>query len=213
MIQEAYPKLPDEEKGRFTRIVAQRVWQSRAVTPELKTQMEQSLSEIGWTIDADGELKTQDALLSERFFPAGTFFDAYVAIKSILHQASQQILIVDPYIAKTIFVTLRAAPTMPAAVDVLTREEAVKPDFKLEANAFRKQFSAVQLDVRTTRELHDRFIVIDGSEYYHVGASFKDAGKRAFLISRLQDQPIVDALRQYLERVWREAEPRLTDSA
>lgn len=209
LIQEAYAKLPDQEKGRFTQTVAKRLLESRAVRDELRAQMLDSLNAIGWTITDDGVLTTQDALVSEQFFPAGTVFDAYVAIRSILQQARRRILIVDAYIGSTIFVTLGAASRTPPAVDVLTTEKAIKPDFELEAKAFRQQFPGLQLEVRTTPEFHDRFIVIDGSEYYHVGASIKDAGKRAFLISRLRDQPIVDLVRQYVESVWKAATKRL----
>ncbi|MGH9633032.1 MAG: hypothetical protein ACRD7E_32415, partial [Bryobacteraceae bacterium] len=75
----------------------------------------------------------------------------------------------DAYIGSTIFVTLRFASGTPPAVEVLTTEKALKSDFELEAKAFSQQFLGVQLEVRTTPEFHDRFIVIDGSEYYHVG--------------------------------------------
>jgi len=44
--------------------------------------------------------------------------------------------------------------------------------------------------------------VIDGAEFYHVGASIKDAGKRAFMISRMQDQPNIDNVKQYIDRAW-----------
>lgn len=45
-----------------------------------------------------------------------------------------------------------------------------------------------------TDSFHDRFIVLDGTDAYHVGASIKDAGKRAFAVSRIGDPVIVEGL-------------------
>ena len=70
------------------------------------------------------------------------------------------------------------------------------------------QFTGAQVEVRTTADFHDRFYAIDSCDFYHVGASVKDAegfGKRAFFVSRLQDQPIIAALKQYLDQAWNEA--------
>jgi len=105
----------------------------------------------------------------------------------------------------TIFVTLRAVSRPEMSVELLTTDKALNADFKLEASAFQQQFPKSHLEVRTTREFHDRFIVADGSAYYHVGASMKDAGKRAFLISRLEDQPIIDLLKTYISAAWQNA--------
>ena len=52
--------------------------------------------------------------------------------------------------------------------------------------------------VRVTVVVHGRYLVLDGSEGYHIGASLKDAGKKAFGINRLEDPSIVEAI---LERL------------
>lgn len=198
-IQEAFSQLPDDVKGRVAQSVAKKLWETGKCN---RDQLRESLESIGWLISGDGVLTTQDVILSEQFFPAGTFFDAYVAIRSIVEKASGRILIVDPYLGSTIFTTLRACSNMPPKIELLTTETAIKPDFLVEAKAFQKQFIAVQLEVRTTSQFHDRFVVIDGLEFYHVGASIKDAGKRAFLISLLQDQPVIELLGKYIESEW-----------
>lgn len=145
---------------------------------------------------------TQDALLSEQFFPPGTPYDAYVAIREILEKTTSKAVIIDPFMGSTIFATLSTISTTEFSVQLLTTATNLKPDFHVEAAKFQKQYATVQLEVRTTTDFHDRFIAIDNTEYYHVGASVKDAGKRAFLISRLQDQPIIDILKQYINQVW-----------
>lgn len=204
VILEAYVALSNEEKGRFAQTVAKRLLESR-IKDNLKREMLESLEDIGWTITDDGLLTTVDAILSEQFFPPGSPFDAYVAIRSILEHATRHVLVVDAYMGSTIFVTLRAVSRPNVSVELLTTDKALNVDFKLEANVFLQQFTESILEVRTTREFHDRFIVVDGSTYYHVGASIKDAGKRAFLISRLEDQPIIDLLKTHILASWHNA--------
>jgi hypothetical protein len=195
-IQAAYSELADEQKGQFAGIVA------KQLGGLMNQQIVASLNDIGWTITQGGILTTQDAILSEQFFPPGTPFDAYVAIRSILQEASRHILIVDAYMGGTLFVILRSVSNPTLSVALLTTTKAVQPDFRLEAAAFQQQFPGTQIEVRTTAEFHDRFIVVDNSVYYHVGASIKDAGKRAFVISRLEDQPIIQLLEAYIQAAW-----------
>jgi hypothetical protein len=205
IIQTAYDDLPDEEKGRFAQIVAKELLANNTVLDEIKDSLVDRLNNIGWTITEEGTLTTQDSLLSEQFFPLGTTYDAYIAIRDILEKAASSAMIVDAYLGSTIFATLSAINPTTLSVQLLTTEGKLKPDFRVEAANFRQQYTAAQLEVRTTTDFHDRFITIDDTEYYHVGASIKDAGKRAFLISRLQDEPIVSILKQYLSQVWQSA--------
>jgi hypothetical protein len=205
IIQTAYDGLPDDERGRFAQIVAKGILVSDKVPDEIKERLIDNLNDIGWTITEDGELITQDVLLSERFFPPGTSYDAYVAIREILEKAASSAMIVDAYMGSTIFETLSAINPTKLTVQLLTTEKNLKADFRVEATNFQQQYTGVRIEVRTSTDFHDRFIVIDDAEYYHVGASIKDAGKRAFMISRLQDPPIINLFKQYLDQVWQSA--------
>ena len=60
-------------------------------------------------------------------------------------------------------------------------------------NNFNQQYPALGVDY--TEEFHDRFLIIDGTVAYHVGASLKDAGKKCFTINRIEDREnIIDIL-------------------
>ena len=63
---------------------------------------------------------------------------------------------------------------------------------RLDVDTFNAQYPT--LEVRHTASFHDRFLILDRSECYHVGASVKDAGKRAFAITRLLDPEHVRAI-------------------
>ena len=50
------------------------------------------------------------------------------------------------------------------------------------------------LKVAKTNKFHDRFIVIDNKEMYHLGASIKDLGKKCFGINKIEDLDIIDKI-------------------
>ena len=51
-----------------------------------------------------------------------------------------------------------------------------------------------KLTVQKTDDFHDRFIVIDGKEVYHIGASLKDAGNKSFGITKIEDEGLIKSL-------------------
>lgn len=170
--------------------------------PELAPDLATRLEQIGWTLGGSG-LTSGDLDLREKFFPSGSDHDAYVAIREILHRAKARITIIDPYAGSEIFALLTQPPPIKLEVRILTSN--VSADFRVELAKFRKQHLSYEVGVRTTRDFHDRFILIDDSEAYHVGASLKDAGSRSFMISRLEDTANRDALFAAHEAAWAKA--------
>jgi hypothetical protein len=200
-ITNAIERLTQQERGTVLRILARHIWERE---PQ---KLSEALAALGWAIE-NGDLQTQDALLSEEFFPAGTPFDAYVSIRTIIHTAKNRLLILDNFIGSPLLTVLRTMPAVAAqvslSIDVLTTQRGLvqRPDFLHEAKLFQAQFTQCGVDVRTTTDFHDRFIVIDGSTVYHLGASIKDAGTRAFLISKLQDGPVIAAVAAHAQQAW-----------
>ena len=45
-----------------------------------------------------------------------------------------------------------------------------------------------------TNKFHDRFMIIDDTEMYHLGASIKDLGKKCFGINRMEDKEIIEKI-------------------
>ncbi len=78
----------------------------------------------------------------------------------------------------------------------------VPTDFGLEAKAWLAQHSNVALEVRTTKEFHDRFLVVDDLACWHVGCSIKDAGHNAFMLSAFEDAGNRAALLLQIEGSW-----------
>ncbi len=200
-ISGAYRNLEDDQKGQFAQIVVKTMLR-RHDGAQIQSTLNNRLADIGWIITEDGVLKTEDALVSEQFFPPNSEYDAYVRIRDILAKAATKIVVVDAYIGNSLLLTLKSLTPRQLTVQFLTAERNLKPDFVIEVATFQKQVDHINLEIRTTTGFHDRFIVIDDAEFYHVGASIKDAGKRAFMISRMQDQPNVDNLKQFIDMAW-----------
>jgi hypothetical protein len=123
----------------------------------------------------------------EGLFVAGQSFDAMRSIADILGAAKKTIVIVDGYVGDATL-SLCANKQPAVTVEILTYTQSTTPTFKTLADAFNKQHGG--LAVRTSRAFHDRFIVIDGTEYFHVGSSIKDAGSRGFMFSRIEEPSV-----------------------
>ncbi len=137
----------------------------------------------------------------EKFFPPKTEHDAYIRIREIIREAKTTIHIVDPYTDGTLF-SLLATATVPLEVKVLTSLTG-GADFALEAAKFQKQYPTVALQIRLTREFHDRFIILDSSTCYHLGSSIKDAGTKVSMIAMVKDANNVQALLLQQAQSWK----------
>ena len=205
-IDAAYTRLDQDHRGLFAQIVVKAMLQ-RQDGEEVRAKLNDLLADIGWTVSQNGILTTQDALISELFFPAHSEYDAYVTIRDLFTSTVSQIVIVDAYIGRSLLLTLRSLPSPPATVQVLTAVKALKPDLLPELTAFKKQFPHIAIEIRTTNAFHDRFIAIDDTAFYHVGASIKDAGTRAFMIHRIEDQPNIEHVKQFIAQAWATGAP------
>jgi hypothetical protein len=49
---------------------------------------------------------------------------------------------------------------------------------------------------------HDRVLIIDDIDFFHFGASVKNAGHRTFMFSKLEEAAVIEAIRQQFAREW-----------
>lgn len=136
-------------------------------------------------------------------FVGGQPFDAMLAITSILRAATKSILLVDGYVAEHNLNLLRVKADAVAA-KILTQPQSANPAFVTAARAFVTQYAAgPPVEIRTTAAFHDRFIVIDDTDYYHFGASIKDAAKKnTFMFSRIKEPTIAVTLLATITKEW-----------
>lgn len=132
----------------------------------------------------------------QKIFYDGQIYDAFSLIASLIEKTDKKIILVDGYVdIKTL--NLLSKKKTGVAVTIYTH-----PKTKLstvDISNFNSQYSA--LDVKKTEIFHDRFLIIDEKEVYHVGASIKDAGSKCFGISVIKDQKIADDLLKRLNKI------------
>ena len=158
-----------------------------------------ALDKAGWELHDTGFV-VRSPETREIFFPKGSPWDAFVVLRDLFAEARGSIFIVDPYCATSVFHMLEERPPDQLNVQILCSEHAnaVAEGSK----AFVEQHPHVTVEVRTTRDFHDRFIVLDKNVCVHVGASIKDAGRKAFMVSRIEDPRNRDAVLQQLDESW-----------
>lgn len=133
--------------------------------------------------------KNKEEEFKQQVFFNGQIYDSYSLIIDIIKTAQKKILIIDNYIDDTILKMLTKKNENVEAV-ILTSEKSNIT--KLDIQKFNKEYP--RLKVAKTNKFHDRFITIDNKELYHIGASLKDAGKKCFAISKIEDT-------EYLEKI------------
>lgn len=136
----------------------------------------------------------------EGIFFAGQVYDAFSRIASLVNVAKKQIRLADGYISQKVLDLFVAKPKG-VSVHILTKD--VDATLKQAAADFQQQYGG--LEIRLSSVFHDRFLIIDDEDFYHFGASLKDAGKRGFMFSRIEENTIIDALRQEFVQAWKNA--------
>ena len=140
-------------------------------------------------IETDVHLKESDKKIDELFslmdkyniketqgiFFQGQIFDAYAKFESFLAAAKKEIILIDNYVDLSILQRL-AKKKKGVNVTIYT-----DPKTKLTAQdvqTFNTQYPTLTLNFTT--KIHDRFLIIDNTTIYHIGASLKDLGKKCF---------------------------------
>lgn len=135
-----------------------------------------------------GELNFEENIKQKIFFK-GQIYDAYSIIIDIIKSANKKILIIDNYIDDNVLKML-SKKKKDVEVTILT---SIKSNIeKLDIKKFNKEYPILKLE--KTNKFHDRFIIVDNKEMYHLGASIKDLGKKCFGINKIEDIKIVEKI-------------------
>lgn len=118
---------------------------------------------------------------NQKIFYDGQIFDAFSIFADIIGHAKKEIILIDGYID---VVTLNILTKKNAGVDVLAYTLPSARVSTQDINNFNAQYPT--LTVKRTTAFHDRFLIIDGVEGYHIGASLKDVGKKCFGINKIE---------------------------
>lgn len=131
---------------------------------------------------------------SQKIFFDGQIYDAFSLIVSLIQKAEKEITLIDGYVDVGTL-NLLAKKNEGVSVTVYTHQRTRLSNIDV-AN-FNAQYPA--LEVKYTSVFHDRFLILDGKTAYHIGASLKDAGKKTFGITLINDESITKDILQRLE--------------
>ena len=147
-----------------------------------------------WKEDTELKLEAIFKALSKNDFPSsGIFFndqifDAYVFSSELITKAKKSIILIDNYIDETTLVQLSKRNKK---VQCTIYTEKLTSQLKLDLEKHNAQYPPIE--IRILKNVHDRFLIIDEKELYHLGASLKDLGKQWFAFSRM-DSFVSDVL-------------------
>ena len=127
--------------------------------------------------------------VKQNIFFNGQIYDAFSFIVGLIRKAKKKIILIDNYVD---VYTLNILCKKNQGVDVVIATAGKGSLSAKDIIKFNSQYS--KLSVKTTTDFHDRFLVIDKTEVYHIGASIKDAGKKSFGITKIEDKDLIQSL-------------------
>lgn len=116
----------------------------------------------------------------EGIFYNGQIFDAYKFATDLVKSARRSIVLIDNYVDETVLLMLSKRSV---GVSATIYTQRITQQLQLDLDRHNSQYPPI--DIRKYRDSHDRFLIVDETDVYHIGASLKDLGKKMFAFSKL----------------------------
>ena len=129
--------------------------------------------------DVKSLIKNNTLETTQGIFYDGQIYDSYSFISDLLRSAKNEIILIDNYIDDIVLTLFLKTPNIKVTIYTNTISKQLKLDFE----KYSKQYNNITL--KTFKNSHDRFLIIDKKEIYHIGASLKDLGKKWFAFSKM----------------------------
>ncbi len=118
---------------------------------------------------------------TQGIFYDGEVYDAYLFVSDLIKSAKKSIVLVDNYLDESVLTMLsKRAPDVTATLYT----KNITPQLELDLKKHNAQYPKITL--KKFDASHDRFLIIDSKELYHIGASLKDLGKKWFAFSKFE---------------------------
>lgn len=139
-------------------------------------------------------LESKDFIPTQGVFFDGQVFDAYELASKIIRSAKNSIVLIDNYMDETTLTHL-AKKNKDVKVSLLTKN--ISKQLQLDVQKANAQYGNFEIKIFT--HSHDRFIIIDNAEVYHLGASLKDLGKKWFAFAKMDTHSVKSILNAITE--------------
>ena len=122
---------------------------------------------------------------NDGIFYNGQIFDAWVFVSNLVKSAKKSLILIDNYIDESV---LQLFLKRKKGVEVVFYTANLTPALKTDLDKHNKQYAPIV--IKEFKHAHDRFLIIDEKEVFHIGASLKDLGKKLFAFSKMELNPI-----------------------
>jgi hypothetical protein len=112
-------------------------------------------------------------------FYEGQVYDAYTFACELIRKAKKSLILIDNYVDDSVL-TLLSKRTKGVSATIYTK--GISKQLLLDLEKHNEQYPMI--DAKMLKDAHDRFLIIDKKEIYHIGASLKDLGKKWFAFSK-----------------------------
>jgi len=124
-------------------------------------------------------IENKEFVKKQGIFFEGQIFDAYKFISDLIRSAKKSIILIDNYVDDSVL-TLFSKREKNVSVEIYTKN--ITKQLRLDLNKYNSQYG--KIEIKELKHSHDRFMIIDNKNVYHIGASLKDLGKKWFAFSR-----------------------------
>ena len=131
----------------------------------------------------------------QRLFFDGQIYDAFSFMVSLVHKAKKEIFLIDNYAG---IGTLDVLSKKKENVDVQLFTSKKAKITQNDIEKFNSQYPTITLNY--TETFHDRFLIIDSSTAYSIGSSVKDAGKRCFAVTKINEEWMVKMILKRIQK-------------
>ena len=119
----------------------------------------------------------------QKVFFEGKHYDAYSFARKLIRKAKKSIVLVDNY-CDDVTLDILSQKSGGADVIIATLQKSISKFISQTAvDKFNKQNPT--LSIKAVGNFHDRFLILDGAELYHLGASLKDLGRQYCAITKM----------------------------
>ena len=136
----------------------------------------------------------------EGVFFAGQTYDASIYFRDILQHSKTEFVLIDGYISDKVL-DMISAKQEGVKVKILTKQ--TRQSLISYGRSFNQQFGG--LEIRESNDFHDRFVIVDDTDYYHFGHSIKDLGTKGFMFSRIEEPPVKELINEKWRETWQNA--------
>lgn len=126
-------------------------------------------------------LEGKNPIQSQGIFYNGQIFDAHNFVSDLIRSAKSSIVLIDNFVDDSTLLLFSKNQN----IEVTIHTNIFSKALKLDLEKYNKQYK--DITIKTNKKFHDRFLIIDNKEVYHIGASLKDLGKKTFAFSKMED--------------------------